>query len=220
VTGAERFAAMLPPWLDAAKPVVGRLVAAVGERVDELQAAAHAVRRARFIQTAPEWALAVHAQRLRQPRVVGEELEVWRRRLLTAWELFQAGGTRQGLSRALERVFGEPPTIIEHVFDQVARYGPDTYYGAFSYGEHRWAEFTVEVPSATAASHGVALAVINRLRPATKALRALVVPTFASATSQPIYMTPTSTAERGDLTLYGPGTEYGEFDYGADWSPL
>ena len=78
------------------------LCSAVGEKYEEIMQLIFSIRRAWLIETAPEWALALHGIDRRMPRLPDEPTEVYRQRLLGAYATYALGGTNTGIIEALK----------------------------------------------------------------------------------------------------------------------
>lgn len=89
---------------------------AVAAPLDDLTARARAALLARLIQYAPEDSLMLLGQERRMRRYPSEPLEVYRRRVLGAWEFWSLAGTLPGMVRALADA-GYRASIREHFRD-------------------------------------------------------------------------------------------------------
>lgn len=104
-------------------------IAALATALDDTAGRAYAAALARLIRYAPEDALLLIGQERRIRRFPGEPLEIYRRRVLGAWDYWRLAGTLPGMVLALKQA-GYRASVQEHFRD------PDR--------EH-WAEFSIRV---------------------------------------------------------------------------
>lgn len=122
-------------------------VGVLGDSLDTAKAAIFLSRRAWLIATASGNALDNHGRTRGLPRYPGESDDLYRRRLLAAYEIYALGGTSRGIIRALE-LMGYPHAQVHELYrDGVVtplHGGTYVYDGQARHrGGVRWAEFRV-----------------------------------------------------------------------------
>lgn len=126
----EYLLALIPPALSG--PQARVYLESHGEVLDRLLTRLLLAVRVHLIHKAPEEALALLGEERSLPRLMGEDVETYRRRVLGAWEFWQWAGTLEGVVRALA-VMGYRTRVIEHY-----RSEPE-----------RWAEFSLALSDAS-----------------------------------------------------------------------
>ena len=190
---------------------------AVGEQAERVLTAIGKVRSNRHPATCDDAFLPIHARERGLPRLPGESLYEWRRRLREAFSLHQEGGTNAGVIRAL-KVFGFPdPQIYEHRPDAVRYDGSHSYDGSWTYGGWlSWAHFSVLLE---ALEDGVSAEVLGKVRAAVRKVKAghamlgeirLTVPEFATEAASAVEEMALTTEIGGELEdeWVRPGRRY------------
>lgn len=126
---------------------VQKWVGSLGQTLDDAKAAIFLTRRAWLIATASGEALDNHGRSRGLPRYPGESDDLYRRRLLAAYEIYVLGGTSRGIIRALD-LMGFPNARVHELYKDGAvtpLHGElDVYNGQVQHrGGIRWAEFRV-----------------------------------------------------------------------------
>ncbi|GAB6100447.1 hypothetical protein JCM16358_23260 [Halanaerocella petrolearia] len=99
----------------------------LGEELDELKQSIFDVRRAWLVKTAPKNGLELLGEARGLPRYKGEDIELYRERVLAAFDTYQQGGTYPAMKKTLS-VLGYPNSEIQLLY----KTDPD-----------RWAEFNI-----------------------------------------------------------------------------
>ena len=104
-----------------------RWLTALGAELDDLQQSIFQLRKAWLVKTAPKEGLELLGEARGLPRYKDEDLELYRERVLAAFETYQNGGTYPAVKKTLS-VLGYPNSEIQLLYN----IDPD-----------RWAEFNI-----------------------------------------------------------------------------
>ena len=114
-----------PPWLQG--PRGAAVLSSLGAALDEVVSWTLTGVLARFIQRAPEDALALLGSERGLDRFPGEHLEAYRSSLFEAWEFWRWGGTLRGLQYRLNAA-GYDALIYEHYREDRAAWAEFSVY--------------------------------------------------------------------------------------------
>lgn len=156
---------------------IRRVVEVLGSLFDDAKLAIFRVRRAWTTKTAPAEALDLIGADRDLRRMPGEEEDAYRRRLLSAFDLYQQGGTVPGMVLAME-LLGYPGAEVSEPRSPRRYDGSMRYAGTLRYGEVEWALFTVTLDpgvSLTSERLDLVLRTIHRWKPAHTMLAYLVL---------------------------------------------
>ncbi|MEW5898174.1 MAG: phage tail protein [Bacillota bacterium] len=154
---------------------VDKWTKALGPNYDAALEAIFLLREQALVVTAAGAALDALGKERNMPRYPGESDELYRRRLLAAYQIYSSAGTIPGIQEVL-RVLGYPQAAVHELFrDGVIiplHNGQYRYDGAAVHsGGVRWAEFKIlmgiiEERDFTAAEADLIIEAINRVKPA------------------------------------------------------
>lgn len=155
---------------------IRRTVEVLASLFDDAKAAIFRVRRAWTTKVAPDAALDLIGADRDLRRLPGEDTEAYRARLLSAFDLYQQGGTVPGMVLAMDLLgysakVEEPRTPRQYD-------GSFVHGGSVRYGEVEWALFTVSLDpgvSITLERLELILRTIHRWKPAHTMLAYLVL---------------------------------------------
>jgi hypothetical protein len=172
-----------------------KLTRALGPNYDAAQEAIFLVREQALVATATGAALDALGKERGLPRHRDEPDEYYRRRLLSAYSLYQAAGTIPGIKNVL-RILGYPNAEIYELYKdgvtQPFHNGQYRYDGTIQHqGGRRWAEFKIitdieEGRTYTAADVRVLVDAINKVKPAHTKLAAFTLGMIIPAEALPL----------------------------------
>lgn len=166
-------------------PETKRWANALGEVFDDIKISAFALRRSWIASTSEGKALDFHGEERNLPRYPGESDELYKGRVLAAYEMYALGGTDPGIIRTLE-LLGYPQAAIYPLYKEEARFqeaGGRLLDGGWDLGTDvplrapdgvrddwigRWAEFALALRFGdrpfTLQDHKVLVDTINRVK--------------------------------------------------------
>jgi len=146
---------------------IERIVRVLGSILDEMKLSVFAVRRAWLIKTAPDHALDLLGSDRGIARMLEEDADSFRQRLLNAFALYQHGGTVQWILLALSVIGYRGSEVLEHRLNGLHD-STFTHSGMLSYGQPVWALFdlVLHVQSYSDRDHDRVVRTVQRWKPA------------------------------------------------------